>query len=279
MIVAFGLLLTLSLVRDGAPFPTNVPLPIWRDLALSGFVGFVIGDVLLFEAFVIIGARLAMLIYASVPALTTIGAFLWLDESVSHDALLGMAVTTAGIVLAIVSGRSSRVTHHLAHRRRAIAFAIGGSIAQSAGLLLSKRASVGLDAFAASEIRVVAGMTGFIGLALVTGRMRAILLVIGTVLRPRHMKQDPSHITKQDVAALRRACLLMTCGAILGPFLGVSLSLKSLQLLPSGVASTLMSIVPALLVPVSALVFRERVTGREILGTAAALAGVAVLSL
>lgn len=79
--------------------------------------------------------------------------------------------------------------------------------------------------------------------------------------------------------SLRRGLGALICGAALGPFIGVSLSLMSVQLLPAGVASALMSLVPALLVPFSSLVFRERVQLREVLGTAVALAGVGLLSL
>jgi drug/metabolite transporter (DMT)-like permease len=72
---------------------------------------------------------------------------------------------------------------------------------------------------------------------------------------------------------------LLSVGALLGPFLGVSLGLLSAQLLPAGVASTLMSLVPVLLIPIAALFFRERITIIEIAGTAVAFAGVAALAI
>jgi drug/metabolite transporter (DMT)-like permease len=68
-------------------------------------------------------------------------------------------------------------------------------------------------------------------------------------------------------------------GAIAGPFLGVWLSLIAVQHAPIGVASTLMSLPPILLIPLAWLIFKERITQRAIVGTALALAGVAVLFL
>jgi len=71
---------------------------------------------------------------------------------------------------------------------------------------------------------------------------------------------------------------VMCVGALLGPFLGVSLGLLSTQLLPAGTAATLMSIVPVLLIPVSALAFGERTSLMEIVGAVLAVGGVAVLA-
>ena len=64
----------------------------------------------------------------------------------------------------------------------------------------------------------------------------------------------------------------------MGPFLGVSLGLLSTQLLPAGTARTLMSIVPVLLIPVSAVAFRERIAAVEVVGAVLAVAGVVVLT-
>jgi len=68
-------------------------------------------------------------------------------------------------------------------------------------------------------------------------------------------------------------------GSLLGPFLGVSLGLVSTQLLAAGIASTLMSIVPVLLIPISAIAFREPVTFMEVAGAVVALLGVALLTI
>lgn len=311
LLLACLMFLGLSLVRSGDLLPEGLTSRMWWDLVLSGIIGFVLGDVLLFEAFVLIGARLSMLIYACVPTITALAAFVWMGENITFRAGLGMLVTTLGIATAVQGGarpdpnhatrersagavQPGQRTNGWNRRTRGILFALGGSLGQSAGLLLSKRGSLGIDAFAATEVRVLAGCGGFVVLALVTRRLAGIVAVLRCAFA-RFASTDSGVIACQPVTArtcpplpgrdpldprrLRGALWILCCGAVLGPFLGVSLGLRSVQLLPAGVASTLMSIVPALLVPVSAVAFRERVRQLELVGTAATLVGVALLSL
>lgn len=249
----------------------------WAYLGLSGLVGFVVGDVMLFQAFVLIGARLSMLLYSSVPLMTALWGFSFLGERMSIRALAGMALTVVGIALAVGTKPSRGDAHARAPTSRRLAgvlFALGGSAGQAAGLLLAKHGAAGLDSFAATHIRVLAGLAGFAIIvivtgngALVVGRLRMALSASGA------SAGDPGGAAR----SMRVALGLLSLGAVLGPFLGVSLGLLSTQLLPAGTAATLMSIVPVLLVPVSAFVFRERVSLAEIVGAVAAVAGVAVL--
>ena len=53
--------LYLYFVR-GMAFPTDASGHAWFWLSISGLIGFVIGDLLLFQAFVVVGARISMLI-------------------------------------------------------------------------------------------------------------------------------------------------------------------------------------------------------------------------
>jgi uncharacterized membrane protein len=66
--VAAMLFTALSLVRTGSLLPAGLSQQAWFYLALSGLVGFVMGDVPLFRAFMLIGARLSMLIYDATQA-------------------------------------------------------------------------------------------------------------------------------------------------------------------------------------------------------------------
>lgn len=71
----------------------------------------------------------------------------------------------------------------------------------------------------------------------------------------------------------------MAGGAVLGPFLGVWLSLVAVKYAYVGIASTLMSLPPIILIPVSHWVFKEKITFGAILGTVIAVAGVAMIFL
>jgi len=78
-------------------------------------------------------------------------------------------------------------------------------------------------------------------------------------------------------AAWRRAGGYLAAGAFFGPFLGVWLSLVATRLTAVGVAATIMATTPVLLIPVVAVTERYRPSPRAILGTVAAVAGVALL--
>ena len=70
--------------------------------------------------------------------------------------------------------------------------------------------------------------------------------------------------------------LMLSGGAVAGPFLGVSLSLLAVHRTEAGVASAIMSITPVLLLPIAHL-RGDRVTAQAVAGTLLAVAGVAVL--
>jgi drug/metabolite transporter (DMT)-like permease len=76
-----------------------------------------------------------------------------------------------------------------------------------------------------------------------------------------------------------RALRFIIGGAIVGPALGVWLSLVAVQNAPVGVASTLTSLMPIFLLPLGYVIFKEQVTRRAIVGTVLAVLGTAVLFL
>jgi drug/metabolite transporter (DMT)-like permease len=82
-------------------------------------------------------------------------------------------------------------------------------------------------------------------------------------------------------AALRqgRALAYTGVGAFAGPFLGVSLSLIAVRNTHVGIAATLMSLMPVLILAPAVLLMRERVSWRAGLGAVGAVGGAAILFL
>ena len=68
-------------------------------------------------------------------------------------------------------------------------------------------------------------------------------------------------------------------GSVFGPFLGVSFSLLAVQNTSTGIAATIMSIVPVIIIPAAVLVFKEKINLKEVLGAMLAVGGVALLFL
>jgi drug/metabolite transporter (DMT)-like permease len=66
---------------------------------------------------------------------------------------------------------------------------------------------------------------------------------------------------------------------VFGPFLGVWLSQVAIKYPATGIASTILSTTPIFLIPVAAIIEREKATLRAIVGALVAVAGVAMLFL
>ncbi len=167
LIIGFVFLSIFTWMYRGMLFPLDAPLKTWLLLILSGLIGFVIGDLCLFQAFVVIGARISMLLMALAPPMTAFIGWITLGEQLSNKSWLAMILTIAGIALVVLK----REDHHLesgtvkkmkfSYPVWGILLGLGGAVGQSGGLVLSKYAMKGYSAFASAQIRVIAGIAGF----------------------------------------------------------------------------------------------------------------------
>jgi drug/metabolite transporter (DMT)-like permease len=258
LVMAFFLIGIYSWITRGFFFPADATLFNWQWLALSGLVGFVIGDLLLFQSYLVIGARVAMLLMALAPPFAALMGWIMLGEVLTPMNWLGMGITIGGIVIVILKREKTEENGEIIKKIRSsysvqgILLALGGALGQAAGLVLSKKGMGDYDAFSASQIRVLTGVVGFSVLFFFIKRWHRV----GAAL-----KNGP---------ALKRISL----GAFFGPFLGVSFSLLAVQHTKTGIAATLMAIVPVLIIPPSIFLFKEKVNWKEILGAAVTVGGV-----
>lgn len=257
LLVALGFLTLFGAVVRGAPLPVEAPSRAWLWLSASGLVGFTFGDLCLFRAFVVIGSRLSVLLMSLVPPLSALLGLAFLGEVLTVADWFGMALTVGGVTWVVLerrpdpAGRLGRVPW------TGVLLGLGGAAGQAVGLVLSKYGMGDYDAFAATQIRVLAGALGF----------ALVFSVIGWWPRVWAARCD------------RAALGLVGLGGFFGPFLGVSLSLYAVQHTETGVAATLMGILPVLILPPAIRINRERVSPRAAGGAVLAVAGVAVLLL
>jgi drug/metabolite transporter (DMT)-like permease len=253
MYLAFLLFTVFAWIFRGKPFPTDASGFAWLWLGLSGIIGFVVGDFFLFKAFATIGARTSMLVMALIPPIAALIGFFLLSEMISLRHCLGMAITLSGVATVILTSKSG--TKELKHPVKGLLYAFIGMLGQAVGLVLSKYGMGEYNAFSATQIRIFAGLIGF-----------TILLF--------HLKAwGQLKAAFKDIPALS----VTSAGAVLGPFLGVYLSLLAIQNTSTGVASTIMSIVPVLIIPFSILLFKEKINLREIVGAIIAVTGTAIM--
>jgi len=255
LIIAFFLIGIFTLFTRGMFLPLDASGSMWLWLSISGVIGFVLGDLFLFEAFVLIGSRISLLIMAVVPPITALIGFLILGETLSILDLLGMFITMGGIFLVILVRDPKRKKVKLSHPLKGILYAFIGAIGQAAGLVFSKLGMGDYNAFAATQIRIISAIFAF-----------ALIITL-------RKNWSNLSLALKDFKALK----YISIGSLFGPVLGVSLSLLAVQYISTGVASTISSISRILIIPVSVIVFREKVTAKEILGAVITIGGVALL--
>jgi drug/metabolite transporter (DMT)-like permease len=263
LMVGFCFLTLFVFFYRGYLLPTDATPHAWFYLALSGLIGFVFGDLCLFQAFVVVGARISMLLMALAPPMTALIGWMVLGETLSWKSWMGMVLTIAGIALVVLKRHTVAESDGGCRKVKfnyplwGILLGLGGAFGQAVGLVLSKVGMEGYDTFASTQIRVIAGIAGFSVLFTIMGFWKHAYRALS---QPKPMLQ-------------------LSLGAFFGPFLGVSFSLISIKYSDTGIASTIMSIVPVLIIPPSMILYREKVTFKEVSGAVLAVAGVAMFFL
>lgn len=270
LFLGLGFLAIACQLTRGLVWPSDASAHAWIWLSISGLAGLTFGDMCLFRALIVLGARLSVLIMSLVPPMTAGLGWLVLGETLSALDLLGMTLTLLGVTSVVTERRASTgdeptdqvagAAQTAAGQRRlywGVCLAVGGALGQAGGLVLSKYGMGEYNAMAATQIRIIAGALGF----------AVLFTFIGWWPRVWAARKSPAGLAFTGV------------GAIFGPVLGVTLSLYAVQHTQTGIASSIMSTTPLLIIPLSVLIHKERVSVRSVVGTAIALVGVAILFL
>jgi drug/metabolite transporter (DMT)-like permease len=257
LIIGLAFLSIFTLIRRGMILPFDASYDNWLWLSLSGLVGFVFGDLFLFKSYTMIGSRYSMLIMTLVPPITAFFSFIILGERLTLFHYLGMTLTFSGIAMAIFNRNGKGEKFSLKLAPKGILFAFGGAVGQALGLVLSKFGLKDYDPFAATQIRIIAGIFGY-------------TILVTFLLRWRNVKNATQN---------RSGMLLTSLGAFFGPFLGVSFSLIAVKYTEAGIASTIMALVPVFIILPAIVLYHEKVTLPEILGAIVSVAGVALFFL
>lgn len=247
------------LALEGSIFPFATEPWRWGWLTASSIVGLIIGDALLFHSYTLISPRLSMLIMALVPVLSALAGWLLFGEFLLPRETVAMFIAIAGVGWVVTDGDPSPNPPERSQFIRGLLFAFGGAVGQTGNLVLSKYALVdGYSALSATLVRILVGVVAMWGWAIVRGQARPLV---------RKLRLD------------RPATGAVIGGAIVGPFLGIWFSLIAVQLARLGIASTIMALPPVILIPLTAIFFRDRMSWRGAAGTVVAFGGVALLLL
>ena len=274
MIFSAALLAALLWVAVGHPWPAYADGATWLWMGLSALVGYVFGDFCLFNSYIVIGARFGQLFMTLAPPFAALAGWAMLGESLSWKSWLAMAVTLTGIAISILSRSGEEGHRHLSLKLpvKGVLLGIGAGLGQGVGLVLSKigmqhyAAALPADApaafgwampFASTMIRSLTGTAGFLLLMAAGGKLSQL------------------HSAVRDREGMKFTALT----TLFGPFIGVSLSLMAVQYARAGIASTLMALTPVLILFPYALLYKQKITPKEILGVCVSMTGVALFFL
>ncbi|WP_353118896.1 DMT family transporter [Nitratidesulfovibrio sp.] len=249
-----------SFGSPGAPSPLAL-----ISLALSGVFGVALCDLLFYSGVVLVGARVALLVQSLSTVITAMLGYLLLGEAIGPMGIAGILIATGGVAWVVGDGGTvpeGAVPLSRAVRLRGVGLAFASALALSGGMVLSKQGlAEGVDPLFAALLRMVVAMGVFWPTAMLTGRLRPALSVV------RGDSQD------------RRNFRLLLVASLIGPVVGVWLSLVAIGATKTGIAATLIGLEPIFIIPVAALVERRWPTPRAIAGAGIAFVGTALLCL
>jgi len=241
-----------TLFTRGMFFPMDATAYNWVWLGLSGIVGFFLGDLFLFKSYILIGSRTSQLVMSLAPMITAVIGWFFLQEILSLKSIAGIVVSVTGIMIA-VAGKNLKLNIPL----RGFLYALGGVLGQAVGLILSKKGMGDYDPIAATQIRAIFGFAAFALLVTFAGRWRRVFM------------------TLRDNTGMKA----ITIGTVFGPFIGVSLSLYAVQHTETGIASALMALTPIFIIIPTAIMFKEKITARQVIGALISIGGATIFFL
>jgi len=254
-LIALAMILGVLLLAGG-PLFSGIDLFAGMLLALSGGLGIGMGDTAYFGALKHLGARRAILIMILSPPITGIFALIFLGETMSVGAWLGVIITVAGVAW-VISERDSAADAGTNHKPLGIVLGLTAALGQAIGAILSHAAflHMNISPLRSALFRLIGGTLS--------------VLIFMRVLK------DSNGSGYENLHSLQRwRTIIFT--VFIGTFMGIWLQQISLKYAAAGVAQTLFATSPLFVLPIVA-VMGEYISLRSLLGAILAIAGVGLI--
>ncbi len=232
-------------------------------LGLSGIIGFTIGDYFSITSFKLLGPKLGSLYTSFAPGAALIIGFLVINESINVFGFIGIIVTISGVIWLTLSKKDKQAAERVGYTRdkKGILFGVLGAFCQGAGLVLSKYgmsfSGEALEPMHAVWIRLMFAFSAALFLSIITNRFWKI--------------------TKPILSNQNNNLPFLLLGTMMGPIIGVTLSLYSIQKLEVAVAQTIFALIPLFVLPINYFVYKENITIQSVFACLIALLGVMIL--
>lgn len=256
----FGLfyLMIFAFFTNGYIIPLDIPENAMLWLVLSGFIGLVLGDFFILEAILLINARVVLLIYACSPPMSAILAYFILGQNMNFFQIIGMLVTLAGISLVVFNMNSEdnkKLKITLNYPFKGVLFAVLGSFMQAFSYVIGK---LGLDGVEASDATLIRVGVAVIGISI-------IIILRGNSKKAASYLKNKTFVPK------------MLIGSFFAVFLGITFLLLAAKHTSAGVASTLSSLAPIMILPVAYFIKKQSVKSKEVIGAVIGVLGVGLM--
>lgn len=246
----------ITLFSKGMFLPFDSNFHNWTFLGISGIIGLFFGDMFLYESYVLIGARIAMIFLPLTPLIVgTFGSFI-LGETPTLLQALGMLVTCSGILLVVIEPKSNKKTDEKKISMRGIVYIILAVSLEALGNVFTKLGAKNYDPNSSTQIRMMCALFVFIFYLTFKKRWKFI---------------GKAFIDKNLLYLLFSGTLVST--------IGIACLVSAFNRMNTGIASTISSISPIIIIPISIIVFKDKVKLKEIIGACISVSGIALFFL
>lgn len=227
----------------------------WTFLGISGIIGLFFGDMFLYEAYFLIGARLSMLFLTMTPLIVGFFGFLFLGEILTPLQITAMFITCSGILMVVIKPKNKNSNERKLSPKGLLFISLAVTL-EAMGNVFTKMGAQNYDASSSTQIRMICAMTVF--LFYLTFRKKW-----GQIIH-----------TAKDL----KTFALILAGTIVSTS-GITFLVAAFNRINTGVASTISSMSPVIIIPISVIVFKEKVKFKEVLGAIISVLGIALFFL
>lgn len=248
LIIAMIFLGMITYVKRGMILPIDVTKESFKFLSVSGLFGLFLGDFFLYKAYINIGPRITLLVMTFSPIAVSILSFIILGDKIEILKILGMILTIAGIAIVILRKKSDKE-----FSKKGFLYSILAMLGESFGIIFTRLGSTNYDSFATIQVRTIPAILAFI-------------IYISFRKEWKNIKKG---------AINKRGMIYIILGTIVAT-LGVTALVEAMKYSNVGIVSTLAATSPILIIPISIIFFKEKVSIWEGVGAFVSFIGIAI---
>lgn len=248
LIIALLFLGVITYVKRGLVLPLDVTKESLKFLSISGLFGLFLGDFFLYKSYIKIGPRITLLVMTFSPVAVSILSFFILGEKIEGFKVLGMLLTIIGIAIVILKKKNDKEFSKVG-----FIYALLAMLGESLGIIFTRLGSIEYDSFATIQVRTIPAILAFI-------------VYIS-------LKKEWSNIKEGIVN--KKGMIYIVLGTIVAT-LGVTALVEAMKYAKVGIVSTLAATSPILIIPISIIFFKEKVSILEGVGALISFVGITI---